>query len=264
MSEVMGAKRNFTTAATTLAGGGAMAMIEPHATAGINLMDGFVAGGNFVFGERPLLSAFEQSTGTTLALATAEEFQFLYDAAQAAGATFTAIQTADGVVNGLVATFATVPRIAFGAPSGARAFVGSSLEETRIFPLHSTRGIVNGRLAPDLRDVGSNFFPPSQYTLVVHGAQDNTIQILHNGDWIPISHRTLANYMRRTGFRNALHNQANLVACYGGEGRYPQNLSNKLGVTVKANTGRTIFQQGGPYSGTFEIEGDWLFFNPGQ
>lgn len=70
------------------------------------------------------------------------------------------------------------------------------------------------------------------YDVVVHGSSDS-FHVLHNGKWVEIDHRRLANYMKSAGYTGG---DVRLISC--GTGSNPtaiaQHLSNKLGVSVMA------------------------------
>lgn len=65
--------------------------------------------------------------------------------------------------------------------------------------------------------------------LFIH-AEPNAFWVLHNGQWVSMTHRSLATFLKYKGVTGNVR----LVSCNAGTGRLAQDLANKLGVTVRA------------------------------
>lgn len=81
------------------------------------------------------------------------------------------------------------------------------------------------------KDIDVNGF----YDVVAHGDSDS-IRVFHNGKELEITHRVLANLLKRDP--NYKSGAIRLLSCNTGSdaGQFAQNLANKLGVPVKAPT----------------------------
>ena len=110
--------------------------------------------------------------------------------------------------------------------------------------------------------------PIEGYTdVIVHGAPPNKVAVMHNGKWVYLSQRSLANFLKQdAGYTEGA---IRLLSCGTGStpNGFAQNLANKMGVEVMApsdtiwafsNVKLTI----GPkkYSNT----GHWNIFTPGS
>jgi hypothetical protein len=98
---------------------------------------------------------------------------------------------------------------------------------------------LDGRLlhATDaLRRAALNKIKPASnyYDVIVHG-DSTSFWVNRNGTWIPVDHRSLATFMRSSGYKGG---PVRLISCQAGNpfSVFPvaQNLSNKLGVEVIA------------------------------
>ena len=76
--------------------------------------------------------------------------------------------------------------------------------------------------------------PKQGYTdIIIHGnPQTDLVSIYHNGKWVDIDQRRLANYIRRdSGYKSG---PIRLISCSAGSKEFAQNLANKMGVKVIA------------------------------
>jgi hypothetical protein len=75
---------------------------------------------------------------------------------------------------------------------------------------------------------------PGFYDVIVHGSSD-VFHVLHNGEWVSVNHRSLANFMQQTGYSGG---PIRLISCSSGADTagVAKNLANKLGTTVMAPT----------------------------
>ena len=104
---------------------------------------------------------------------------------------------------------------------------------------------------------------PGYYDVVVHGTQD-AFQVFHNGQWVTISHRSLARYIEKSGYSGG---PIRLISCNSGGSvsGAAQNLANKLGADVLAPN-KTAWIHG---SGRITVgnpwynSGGWNHFHPG-
>jgi hypothetical protein len=90
----------------------------------------------------------------------------------------------------------------------------------------------------------------------IHGTGD-AFAVLRNGQWVTISHRSLATYLRNQGITGNVR----LISCNAGAGSAGQNLANQLGATVRAPTNTITVHPNGMLtapSGTV-----WQDFTPG-
>lgn len=103
--------------------------------------------------------------------------------------------------------------------------------------------------------------------VIVHGAPPNQVGVVHNGEWVYLNHRSLANYLKQdAGYTGGA---IRLLSCVTGSTKngFAQNLANKMGVEVMApsdtiwafRNGRlTIGQQ------KYDNTGQWVIFRPGN
>jgi len=74
---------------------------------------------------------------------------------------------------------------------------------------------------------------PGFTDVFIHGTRSgNAFSVLHNGQWVTVSHRSLATYLRNQGVTGNVR----LISCNAGAGNAGQNLANQLGVTVRGPT----------------------------
>jgi hypothetical protein len=110
-----------------------------------------------------------------------------------------------------------------------------------------------------LRQYAPNVRPAKGYTDVfIHGAPDGqSFKVLHNGQWVDLSHRDLANFLHSQKVTGNIR----LISCHSGTGDLSQNLANKLGVTVRAPTNAiTVYPDGTLAAPTGTV---WRDFTPG-
>lgn len=83
--------------------------------------------------------------------------------------------------------------------------------------------------------------------------------ILRNGQWVKMSHRSLARFIE--GAPEYAGQPVRLLACNAGAcaNGLAQNLANKMGVTVQAATREVMIDA----SGNAWSSGQWLDFTPG-
>lgn len=103
------------------------------------------------------------------------------------------------------------------------------------------------------------------YDVVIHGSP-NAFWVLQNGSWVSISHRSLANFLKNSGY---VGGPIRLISCSTGVEAtgVAKDLANKLGTTVSAPTdlihiypdGRLVI---GPNAMT--NVGTWRVFTPGK
>ena len=103
------------------------------------------------------------------------------------------------------------------------------------------------------------------YDVIIHGTS-SSFEVLHNGEWVKIDQRSLATYMKKTGYNGE---PVRLMSCGTGGGVSPiaQDLSNKLGVKVMAPTDTLwIHPNGNMTIGQTSLEhtGSWNEFSPGS
>lgn len=106
---------------------------------------------------------------------------------------------------------------------------------------------------------------PGWFTVVVHGSADGSFLYKVNDTWLKFDHRTLATFMKKNGYTQGT--PVRLVACSSGNMNHTlaQDLSNKLGATVKApdikvgvdKTGKVVGVEPG-------VTGQWNTFKPGE
>ena len=68
------------------------------------------------------------------------------------------------------------------------------------------------------------------FDVVIHGTGDG-FQILKNGKWVSVSHRSLAGFLKSCGYKGG---PIRLLSCNAAAGKAAQNLANKLGTEVLA------------------------------
>jgi hypothetical protein len=102
------------------------------------------------------------------------------------------------------------------------------------------------------------------FDVAVHG-NPNSFDVLHNGQWTQIDHRTLATYIQKSDWNGE---PIRLLSCQAGASPTgaAQNLANKLGVNVIAPSDTLwIFRNGNMSIGKtpFANTGKWIPFEPG-
>ena len=109
-----------------------------------------------------------------------------------------------------------------------------------------------------VRQYAPRVTPISGFTDVfIHGnASGNAFMVLHNGDWITLSHRSLGTYLRHQRVTGNIR----LISCNAGAGSLAQNLANRLGVTIKAPTNIVYVHPNGSLT---VPSGVWQDFMPG-
>ncbi len=110
--------------------------------------------------------------------------------------------------------------------------------------------------------------PIDGYTdVIIHGAPPNKVGVMHNGEWVYLDQRSLANFLRQdAGYTGGA---IRLLSCGTGSSPtgFAQNLANKMGVEVMAPSDTIwAFPNGrltiGPDS--FTNTGHWNIFLPGK
>lgn len=105
---------------------------------------------------------------------------------------------------------------------------------------------------------------PGYLDVIVHGSEES-FHVLHNGEWVSISHRSLAKFMKNNGYRGG---PVRLISCSAGG--YPngvaKDLANKLGAEVLAPTDTLWVHPSGRLTigPTDDLDtGKWRQFLPG-
>jgi hypothetical protein len=114
-------------------------------------------------------------------------------------------------------------------------------------------------LADDLAKHAGNITPKSGLTDVFIHSTSDSFHVLHNGSWIKLSHRDIANFLKSKGVSGDLR----LISCDAGQGQLAQNLANKLGVTVEAATTKVGVPIDFKSAPLLEPGGIWIPFKPG-
>jgi hypothetical protein len=87
-------------------------------------------------------------------------------------------------------------------------------------------------LAVDLLKYAGNVQPKPGLTDVFIHSDANGFAVLHNGQWVDLTHRDVANFIASKGITGDIR----LISCEAGQRELAQNLANKLGVSVEAAT----------------------------
>jgi len=87
-------------------------------------------------------------------------------------------------------------------------------------------------LADDLLKYAGNVQPKAGFTDVLIHSDANGFAVLHNGKWVDLTHRDVANFITSKGITGDIR----LISCEAGQSGLAQNLANKLGVSVEAAT----------------------------
>jgi RHS repeat-associated protein len=148
---------------------------------------------------------------------------------------------------------------AFGAvsPSGAATSGGRTATTTgKPVTMASDTGLVGQEKL--LRQYAGNVKAPSGFTDVfIHGAPGGQrFSVLHNGNYVEIGHRELAAYLKSKGIKGDIR----LVSCNAGQGNLAQDLSNKLGVKVRAANNVITVHSNGTITGPAGTK--WIDFTP--
>lgn len=105
---------------------------------------------------------------------------------------------------------------------------------------------------------------PGYLDVIVHGSEES-FHVLHNGEWVSLSHRSLAKFMKNNGYRGG---PVRLISCSAGG--YPhgvaKDLANKLGAEVLAPTDTLWVHPSGRLTigPTDDLDtGKWRQFLPG-
>ena len=114
-------------------------------------------------------------------------------------------------------------------------------------------------LADDLSKFAHNIEPKAGFTDVFIHSTADSFHVLHNGSWVKLSHRDVANYLGSKGISGNLR----LISCDAGQAQLAQNLANKLGVTVEAATTKVGVPTNFISDPLLELGGKWLQFLPG-
>jgi hypothetical protein len=101
------------------------------------------------------------------------------------------------------------------------------------------------------------------YDVIVHGNEESFWILDETGAWISVNQRTMATYISRTGYNGKM--PIRLLSCNSGKlpDGIARNLSNKLGVTVKApNNTLWVYESGEMVIGPtqYENSGGWTTF----
>jgi RHS repeat-associated protein len=105
---------------------------------------------------------------------------------------------------------------------------------------------------------------PGYYDIIVHGTED-AFHVLHNGQWVEVSHRSLATFMQKNGYNGG---PVRLISCSSGGSPtgVAKNLANKLGAEVIAPSDTVWIHPSGQLTiGATEKAntGAWQTFTPG-
>ena len=103
------------------------------------------------------------------------------------------------------------------------------------------------------------------YDVITHGTEDS-FHVLHNGKWVKVDHRWLANFMKSKGYRGE---KIRLLACETGsdKARIAQDLANKVGAPVLAPSEKVWVYPDGSLSVGKTLQdhtGKWNTFTPGK
>jgi len=102
------------------------------------------------------------------------------------------------------------------------------------------------------------------YDVVIHGSPES-FHVLHNGKWVKIDQRSLASFMKKTGYEGG---PVRLISCSAGKSStgVAKNLANKLGEVVKAPTDTLWIHPSGKMTigpKATKNTGNWKNFIPG-
>ena len=102
------------------------------------------------------------------------------------------------------------------------------------------------------------------YDVIVHGSEHG-LQVLHNGQWVEISHRSLAEFMKKNGYSGG---PVRLISCStgGSPTGVAKNLANKLGAEIIAPTDTVWIHPSGNLTIGADAKsntGSWERFTPG-
>ena len=115
-------------------------------------------------------------------------------------------------------------------------------------------------LGNDLLPYAGNVVSKPGFTDVIVHATDKSFHVLHNGKWVELSHRDLANFLKSKKVTGNLR----LVSCEAGKAKLAKNLANKRGVTVEAATTKVGIPTNFTSSPLIEPGGQWNQFTPGK
>ena len=102
------------------------------------------------------------------------------------------------------------------------------------------------------------------FDVVVHGSPE-AFHVLHNGTWVELSHRSLAQFISKSGY---VGGEIRLISCSSGacSTGVAQNLANKMGTRVIAPNGTLWLHPNGNMTigpGPWRDVGEWITFVPG-
>jgi hypothetical protein len=113
-------------------------------------------------------------------------------------------------------------------------------------------------LADDLAKHAGNVTSKKGFTDVFIHSTSDSFHVLHNGSWVKLSHRDVANFLKSKGVSGDLR----LISCDAGQGQLAQNLANKLNVTVEAATTKVGVPIDFKSAPLLEPGGIWIPFKP--
>lgn len=113
-------------------------------------------------------------------------------------------------------------------------------------------------LADDLLKHADNVIPKRGFTDVFVHASKDSFKVLHNGKWVNLSHRDMANFLKSKGVTGDIR----LISCNAGQCNLAQNLANKLNVTVEAATTKVGVPIDFRSSPLLQPGGKWITFTP--
>ena len=115
-------------------------------------------------------------------------------------------------------------------------------------------------LADDLLNYSGNVQPKPGFTDVFIHSDANGFAVLHNGKWVDLTHRDVANFISSKGITGEIR----LISCEAGQCGLAQNLANKLGVSVEAATTKVgIYKY--QFGDAMALDGGvWKTFVPGS
>ena len=113
-------------------------------------------------------------------------------------------------------------------------------------------------LADDLLKHADNVIPKRGFTDVFVHASKDSFKVLHNGKWVNLSHRDMANFLKSKGVTGDIR----LISCNAGQCNLAQNLANKLNVTVETATTKVGVPIDFRSSPLLQPGGKWIPFTP--
>ncbi|MEZ6049201.1 MAG: hypothetical protein R3C11_27215 [Planctomycetaceae bacterium] len=104
-----------------------------------------------------------------------------------------------------------------------------------------------------------NVKPMHGYTDIFIHSNPKNFGVLHNGKWVKLGHRDLANFINSKGIKGDIR----LIACNAGLCDLSQNLANKLNVNVLGATTKVGVSMERLMDPVLEKGGQWIRCTPG-